>query len=213
MFTVIEDWPSASPIARRRRSSLDRVGLGQVELSVSALISSRITMVPSVYQRGARMKSSVCPHPSVSCASLRRSFASRTARRDVRRAGASVSRAALAATMMGGRRDRDNCGTLMLLGLFTRPAAFVLSGQMAVANFAALAERSLADPQRRRARSAVLFSSGSSSPSPARGRSASTACAAATRQREKKKPRFFFVRSRPCFLPTVLTNDHNRARA
>jgi putative oxidoreductase len=42
----------------------------------------------------------------------------------------------LAATMMGAAGVIESIGgTLMLLGLFTRPVAFVLSGQMAVAYF------------------------------------------------------------------------------
>jgi putative oxidoreductase len=42
----------------------------------------------------------------------------------------------LAATMMGGAGVIETIGgVLMLLGLFTRPVAFVLSGQMAVAYF------------------------------------------------------------------------------
>jgi putative oxidoreductase len=43
---------------------------------------------------------------------------------------------AFAATMIGAAGVIETIGgTLMLLGLFTRPAAFVISGQMAVAYF------------------------------------------------------------------------------
>lgn len=50
-------------------------------------------------------------------------------------------------------------GILLVLGLFARPAAFVLSGQMAVAYFMAHAFRKcfVPDCQRRRVRSAVLL--------------------------------------------------------
>ena len=66
-------------------------------------------------------------------------------------------------------------GTLMLLGLFSRPVAFILSGEMAVAYFTQHAPRgAVADRQRRRARRPVLLSSGCSSAPPVRVRSAST---------------------------------------
>ena len=49
-------------------------------------------------------------------------------------------------------------GTLMLLGLFTRPVAFVLSGQMAVAYFTQHSPHGFWPiVERRRARGAVLF--------------------------------------------------------
>jgi hypothetical protein len=48
-------------------------------------------------------------------------------------------------------------GLLLLIGLFSRPVAFVLSGDMAVAYFIALAEELVADPQRRRPCRSVLL--------------------------------------------------------
>ena len=64
-----------------------------------------------------------------------------------------------AATMLGAAGVIETIGgTLMLLGLFTRPVAFVLSGQMAVAYFTQHAPNgTVADRQRRRPRGAVLF--------------------------------------------------------
>ena len=49
-------------------------------------------------------------------------------------------------------------GTLLLLGLFTRPAAFILSGQMAVAYFMVHAKSALFFPLVNHGESAALFS-------------------------------------------------------
>ena len=64
-----------------------------------------------------------------------------------------------AATMMGAAGVIETIGgTLMLLGLFTRPVAFVLSGQMAVAYFTQHSPHGFWPiAERRRARGAVLF--------------------------------------------------------
>ena len=49
-------------------------------------------------------------------------------------------------------------GTLLLLGLFTRPVAFILSGQMAVAYFMVHAKSALFFPLVNHGESAALFS-------------------------------------------------------
>ena len=49
-------------------------------------------------------------------------------------------------------------GTLLLLGLFTRPAAFILSGQMAVAYFMVHAKSALFFPLVNHGESAAMFS-------------------------------------------------------
>ena len=48
-------------------------------------------------------------------------------------------------------------GILLMLGLFTRPTAFILSGQMAVAYFMAHASKSILFPIANGGESAVLF--------------------------------------------------------
>lgn len=48
-------------------------------------------------------------------------------------------------------------GVLLILGLFTRSAAFILSGMTAVAYFIACRQGLLPDPERRRARGTLLL--------------------------------------------------------
>ena len=66
----------------------------------------------------------------------------------------------LALSLMGAAGVIETVGgALMLLGLFTRPVAFILSGQMAVAYFMRHAPaRHVSDSERRRAGRAVLLS-------------------------------------------------------
>ncbi|MGP1606122.1 MAG: DoxX family protein [Moraxella sp.] len=52
---------------------------------------------------------------------------------------------------------RNLGGILLMLGLFTRPTAFILSGQMAVAYFMAHASKSILFPIVNGGESAVLF--------------------------------------------------------